>query len=79
MTHSTKAILTVVDGKIVVEPKADFWSISGSLQSRVKLSDAQLNNALFSDRMHFVDAYLKAWSQEHEGTIFTFDKILAKK
>ncbi len=45
MKGSTKAILRVRGLALVVEPKRDFWSVGGSLRSRVKLSDAQLKRA----------------------------------
>lgn len=45
ISGSTKAILKVEGHTIVVEPKHDFWSLSGSLKSRIKLSDAQLKRA----------------------------------
>lgn len=45
MEGSTKAVLRLEGNKMIVEPKADFWSLSGALHSTVKLSDVQLRQA----------------------------------
>lgn len=45
ISGSTKAILKVEGHTIVVEPKHDFWALSGSLKSKIKLTDAQLKQA----------------------------------
>lgn len=45
MRGSTKAILRTDGRTLVVEPKNDFWSLPGSLKSRVKLTDTQLAHA----------------------------------
>ncbi len=37
---STKAILHYKDGEIRVEPKKDFWSLAGSLKTKVKFTEA---------------------------------------
>ncbi len=42
---STKAVAQKVGNTIVVYPKKDFWSLSGSLSSEIKLSDKQLKEA----------------------------------
>jgi len=42
---STKAKIKVNNGKIVVEPKKDFWSLAGSLSTGIRLSDKQLKEA----------------------------------
>ena len=45
ITGSTKAILRTQGKMIVVEPKNDFWSLSGSLTSTVRLTDRQMSAA----------------------------------
>lgn len=45
MRQSVKAILRVSGREIIVRPQGDFASLSGSLKSKVKLSDAQLKKA----------------------------------
>lgn len=42
---ATKAVITKVGKKIIVEPKDDFWSLAGSLKSKIKLTDAELKEA----------------------------------
>jgi len=42
---STKAVLRTEGRTIVVEPKNDFWSLSGSLTSTVRLTDRQMSAA----------------------------------
>jgi len=42
ITGQTKAIIEKKGEIITVRPQKDFWSLSGSLQSDVKLSDSQL-------------------------------------
>lgn len=42
---SVKAIIKRENNLIIVEPKADFWSLEGSLISEVKLSDQELQEA----------------------------------
>ena len=42
---STKAIIESKGSQLIVKPKSDFWSLSGSLASSVKLSDKQLKKA----------------------------------
>jgi AbrB family looped-hinge helix DNA binding protein len=51
ITGPVKATVRLEGDTLVVEPKADFWALSGSLKSGVKLSDAQLRRARdkFSD------------------------------
>lgn len=43
--NATKAVLEVKKDKIVIKPLMDFWSLPGSLKSKIKLSDAQLRRA----------------------------------
>ncbi len=45
ITGSTKARLRTDGHRIVVEPQNDFWSLSGSLRSPVRLTDRQLKAA----------------------------------
>jgi hypothetical protein len=45
MRGSVKALVRLEGGTILVEPKVDFWSLPGSLKSKVKLTDAQLRKA----------------------------------
>ena len=42
---STKAIIEKKGRLLIVEPKTDFWSLGGSLKSKVKLTDKQLKSA----------------------------------
>lgn len=42
---SVKAIIRKENNLIIVEPKKDFWSLEGSLTSKVKLSDKELQDA----------------------------------
>lgn len=52
---STKALLRTEGHRIIVEPQGDFRSLSGSLKSRVKLTDAQLKKARAT--------FAKTWSK----------------
>jgi len=45
ITGQTKALITKQGNQIIVEPQTDFWSLGGSLHSRVKLTDQQLQDA----------------------------------
>lgn len=45
ITKTTKAMIHVRNGQIIVEPKRDFWSVFGSLKSNVALTDSQLKTA----------------------------------
>lgn len=45
ITGSVKAVVSKAGDKIVVEPKQNFWQLSGSLGSEIKLTDAQLKKA----------------------------------
>ena len=56
ISGSTKAILKIEGHTIVVEPKHDFWALSGSLKSKVKLTDAQMKLARKS--------FEKEWSRK---------------
>ena len=51
-----KALVRKLGNSIVVEPKRAFWSLSGSLQSKVSLTDAELKNARKS--------FTKNWPQK---------------
>ncbi len=42
---SVKAVVRKEGGFIIVQPKTDFWSLAGSLKSKVKLSDKALKAA----------------------------------
>ncbi|MBI2426943.1 MAG: AbrB/MazE/SpoVT family DNA-binding domain-containing protein [Candidatus Kerfeldbacteria bacterium] len=52
---STKVVIRTLGNTIVVEPKGDFWSLSGGLKSSVRLSDAELASAR--------DAFTKKWAK----------------
>lgn len=56
ITVSTKAIIRTDGDRIIVEPKNDFWSFKGALQSRVKLSDAKLRLARKAFTKHWARA-----------------------
>lgn len=56
MKGATKAMIKKEGGIIVVEPKADFWSLSGSLRSSISLSDKELRSAR--------DAFEKQWPKQ---------------
>lgn len=43
--NAVKAVIWKNGGKIVVEPRQNFWSLAGSLHSRIKLSDQQLKKS----------------------------------
>lgn len=45
ISGATKARIRVENKKIVVEPKADFWSLSGTLKSSISLNGAELKKA----------------------------------
>lgn len=42
---SVKAYIKSDGENIIVKPKTDFWSLPGSLKSKVKLSDSELKRA----------------------------------
>ncbi len=48
-----KASITRDGNRMIVEPKQDFWSLGGSLQSPITLTDAQLRKAR--------DAFSQQW------------------
>jgi bifunctional DNA-binding transcriptional regulator/antitoxin component of YhaV-PrlF toxin-antitoxin module len=52
---ATKAVAQKVGNTIVVSPKRDFWSLAGSLKSKIKLSDRQLKDAR--------ESFSKNWAQ----------------
>ena len=45
ITGAVKAVAKKQGGKIVIEPKKDFWSLAGSLKSTVTATDKQLKRA----------------------------------
>ena len=53
---ATKALVRKLGDSIVVEPKHDFWSLSGSLKSNVSLTDEELKKARKS--------FAKDWPQK---------------
>ncbi|HEX9722272.1 MAG TPA: AbrB/MazE/SpoVT family DNA-binding domain-containing protein [Candidatus Paceibacterota bacterium] len=53
ITGATKAVIKKEGDSIVVEPKTDFWSLSGTLRSSISLSDKQLKKAR--------DSFEKQW------------------
>mgnify|MGYP001559708390 CR=1 FL=1 len=55
MTGNTKAVVQRKGDTIVVEPKVDFWSLSGSLRSSISLTDRELKKAR--------DTFEKQWSK----------------
>ena len=42
---ATKAVIRKLGDAIMVKPTQDFWSLSGSLKSKVSLSDQELRRA----------------------------------
>ena len=52
---AVKAVLQIEDDTIMVKPQGNFWSLSGSLKSRVKLTDKQLKKARAS--------FSKSWAR----------------
>ena len=45
ITSQAKAEIKVEGDELVVKPKKDFWSLGGSLKSKVILTDKQLRQA----------------------------------
>jgi len=45
ITSQAKAEIKLEGDELVVKPKKDFWSLGGSLKSKVILTDKQLNQA----------------------------------
>lgn len=45
ITSETKAEIRLEGGALIVKPKKDFWSLGGSLKSKIKLTDKQLKQA----------------------------------
>ena len=45
ISGGVKAVIKREDELIIVEPKSDFWSLSGSLKSAVSLNDRELKEA----------------------------------
>ena len=43
--HATKAVLRKDGDLLVVKPKVDFWSLEGSLKSKIKLTSKELKQA----------------------------------
>lgn len=56
ISGSVKAVLKRRGDVIEIRPARDFWSLSGSLGSRVKLSDEQLRRAR--------RAFSKSWGSQ---------------
>jgi AbrB family looped-hinge helix DNA binding protein len=52
---TTKALVRKEGNLIMVQPKGDFWSLAGSLDSKISLTDKQLRNAR--------NAFAKQWSR----------------
>jgi len=50
---STKAVILRKGNFIIVQPKKDFWSLEGSLTSKIKLTDEELKKAR--------ESFLKKW------------------
>ena len=42
---AVKAVIWKIGDKIIVEPRQNFWSLSGSMRGMIKLSDARLKKA----------------------------------
>ena len=40
-----KAVIWKIGDKIIMEPRANFWSLAGSLSGKIKLSDRELKKA----------------------------------
>ncbi len=59
ITPPVKAIVSQVGNKIIVEPRANFWSLEGSLKSEKKLSDVELREAR--------EAFSKEWGSNEQG------------
>lgn len=55
---ATKAVVQKLGDTIVVKPTHDFWSLSGSLKSKVSLTNKELQKAR--------GAFGKNWPQNHE-------------
>lgn len=47
LQNGGKAFIKIEKNKIIVDPKADFWSLAGSLgkKTKIKLTDKQLKDA----------------------------------
>ena len=56
---ATKAVAKKKGGKLEIEPKADFWSLAGSLKSDVVLTDKQLREA----REEFGKSWARRWKK----------------
>jgi len=50
---ATKALVRKLGDTIIVKPKHDFWSLSGSLNSKVSLTDKELRKARESFGKHW--------------------------
>lgn len=53
---SVKAAIKRENNLIIVEPKGDFWALEGSLPSKIKLSDKELQRAR--------EEFSKGWAKE---------------
>ena len=58
ISRASKAVVKRIGNKIVVEPKSDFWSLGGSLKSKIKLTDKQLREARLS--------FGKNWAEKND-------------
>ncbi len=45
ITSRTKAEIKIEGDKMMVKPRTNFWSLGGSLKSKIKLTDKQLRQA----------------------------------
>ena len=54
-----KAIIRKKDNMLEVEPRNDFWSLGGSLNTGIKLSDLDLRNA----KLEYAKSFGKQWNK----------------
>ena len=52
---AVKASLRKKGNEIVIKPEVDFWSLPGSLKSKIKLTDKQLRQARKSFEVDWAD------------------------
>jgi len=45
IVEGTQAVVEEKHGELVVKPKKDFWSLGGSMQGDIKLTDEELEQA----------------------------------
>jgi AbrB family looped-hinge helix DNA binding protein len=53
---AVKAVVKLENGKLIVEPKSDFWNLEGSLQTDIVASDDQIKSAR--------DKFEKEWAKD---------------